>query len=438
MQFPRADVPLIFPQQGETGGVLFNRKDPIDANGATVPILDREGKAREAVHAYVMNGGKDLTGQSDRSNGKYRIPRTSVVNRVGDCAVCGTRMTAAQWIWCLNLVCLCVHTTMAFLTVYFAYWSKDLSRFSRDPYDMPIYRVKSVWTNTTTEAFHFSLVETGFSLNIAVLVTTFFLISAFAHLFAVVAGLFEGLWFFYWRQLDDAFVFWRWIEYFASASVMVLLIALSLGIRELNTLILLFVCMGTTQVFGLLTELYSRPVIAKDTTDYKNPVGMLGFVGKPSYAVNERALHLISQDQWEGDTPIEKADGTPADPIDYRKAQRTSNYIRRLVPFYCGWLPFTAVFVVLVVQLEWSRYESIQENSEDMPAWVRAVLYGSFMIFTSFAFVLPIFQWLSPAHYWGSELAYASLSLGSKLFLGLFFMFNVLLTESGFGTDNLL
>ncbi|MDA9603643.1 hypothetical protein N9S30_00650 [bacterium] len=188
----------------------------------------------------------------------------------------------------------------------------------------------------------------------------------------------------------------RWLEYFASASVMVLLIALSLGIREINTLILLFVCMSTTQVFGLLTELYSRPVITKDTTDYKNPVGKLGFIGKPNYVVNERALHLISESQWEGDTPLEKADGSPADPIDYRGAQRTSNYIRRLVPLYCGWLPYSAVFVVLIVQLEWARQDAIQEHSEDMPEWVRAALYGSFMIFTSFAFVLPIFQWLPP------------------------------------------
>ncbi|MDA9603642.1 hypothetical protein N9S30_00645 [bacterium] len=209
MQFPRADTPLVFPNQAETGGVLFNRKDPIDPNGETVPILDRDGKAREAVHSYVLNGGKDITGLSDRSITKYRIPNTSVVNRVGDCAICGTRMTAAQWVWVLNLVCLCAHTTMAFLTCYFAYWSKDLSKFSKDPYDQPIYRIKATWTNTTTEAFHFALVPSGYSLNIAVLVATFFSISAFAHLFAVVAGLCECFWFHYWRQLDDAFVWWR-------------------------------------------------------------------------------------------------------------------------------------------------------------------------------------------------------------------------------------
>jgi len=64
MQFPRADVPLVFPNQPETAGVLFNRKDPIDSNGETVPILDREGRAREAVHSYVMNGGKTSPGST--------------------------------------------------------------------------------------------------------------------------------------------------------------------------------------------------------------------------------------------------------------------------------------------------------------------------------------------------------------------------------------
>jgi hypothetical protein len=228
----------------------------------------------------------------------------------------------------------------------------------------------------------------------------------------------------------------RWIEYFASASVMILLMALSLGIREMNTLFLLFVCMSTTQVFGFITELYSRPVIKRDGTEYKTPVGRLGFVGKPNYTANERALHLVSQDQWEGDAPLTKPDGSPADPIDYRHAQYTSNYIRRLTPFFAGWMPFTAVFIVLIVHLEWARWDSVNNDGTDMPSWVHAILYGSFMIFSSFAFVLPIFQWLPPAHYWGSELAYASLSLGSKLFLGLFFMINVLMVEE-LTNDNL-
>ena len=429
MQFPRADVPLQFPNQKETGGALFNRKNPTDPNGETLPILDRDGNAREGVNNYVFNDGKDFTGLKNRSASKYRIPTTSVVNRVGDCKCGNFALTAGQWIWVLNLVCMCAHATMAFLTPYFAYWNKDLSHLDYDPYDQSLYRIQPTWTNNTRDIFTLELQKTGWSLNIATLVATFFSISAIAHLFAVIFGLFESTWFFYFRQLDDAFVWWRWVEYFSSSSVMIILMALSLGIREINTLFLLLVCMATTQIFGFLTELYSRPKITKDTTDYKTAVGKLGFIGKPQYSADERALHLISQSAWEGDAPTQNEDGTTADPIDYRSAQYSSNYIRRLVPFLCGWLPYSAVFIVLIVNLEWSRFVAISNYGSDMPSWVRSLLYGSFVIFTSFAFVLPIFQYLSPSHYWGSELTYCCLSLGSKLFLGIFFFINVLLVE---------
>ena len=46
--------------------------------------------------------GKDWTGVRIASVYKYRIPNTSVVNKVGDLRAllcCGYRLTAAQWIW---------------------------------------------------------------------------------------------------------------------------------------------------------------------------------------------------------------------------------------------------------------------------------------------------------------------------------------------------
>lgn len=72
--------------------------------------------------------------------------------------------------------------------------------------------------------------------NYATLVAIFFAISAAFHLWALVCGAFESCWFWYWRQLDDGFAYWRWIEYSGSASVMAMTIAISIGIREQNTL----------------------------------------------------------------------------------------------------------------------------------------------------------------------------------------------------------
>lgn len=65
-----------------------------------------------------------------------------------------------------------------------------------------------------------------------------------------------------------------------------------------------------------------------------------------------------------------------------------------------------------------------------IPSWINAALYGTFLLFSSFAFVLPIFQALPPGFYWASEVAYCILSLTSKLFLGLVLLTNVIMTEA--------
>ena len=90
---------------------------------------------------------------------------------------------------------------------------------------------------------------------------------------------------------------------------MSLLIATSIGIREQNTLALIFVSQFVTMMLGWMTELYSRPVIRQDKTSYSTPMGRLGFLNKPDYLNNSNALHLLSRDVWEGDRPIRDEDG---------------------------------------------------------------------------------------------------------------------------------
>jgi len=199
-----------------TGGALFNRKDPRNAAGEIQPILDRSLNARENTHNYVINNGKDLTGLHDRSRFKYRIPATSVVNKVGDCKLfccLGWRLTAAQWVWLLNLVCFAAHTAMVFLVAYLAWWSKDLEKYGdENPYHVRIYRMSAKWNNDTTQGYEMSIVDNEMPMDIAWGTLAFFLISAVFHLGAVLCGLFEHTWFVYWRQIDDCFCFWRWLE----------------------------------------------------------------------------------------------------------------------------------------------------------------------------------------------------------------------------------
>ena len=81
---------------------------------------DKENKLR-----YVpVYGHDDPLALAPDSRYKYRIPHTSVVNKVGDCKLCfcwGWRLTAAQWIWWLNLFCFVVHLSMVFVTFHLAY-----------------------------------------------------------------------------------------------------------------------------------------------------------------------------------------------------------------------------------------------------------------------------------------------------------------------------
>jgi hypothetical protein len=202
------------PAPTPTGGVVFNRKEPRNAAGERQPILNRRLEERKDVQNHVFNDGKDFTSLGDRSKFKYRIPNDSVVNKVGDCKLllcCGYRLTAAQWIWCLNFVCFLAHTAMVILTSYFAWWSKDLDKYGdENPYAIKIYRMTAEWTNSTSQSYTFMVEDNGWPIDIAWATLAFFAISAVAHLFAIVVGLFESTWFIYFRQLDDAFCWWRY------------------------------------------------------------------------------------------------------------------------------------------------------------------------------------------------------------------------------------
>jgi len=416
----------------KTGGALFNRKDPKNAAGEVVPILSRDGVPKKGAHNYIFNGGRDVTGLANRHRFKMRIPPTSVTRKVGDCGCFGVHPTAAQWLWMLNLVCFFTHSTMCVVVAYFAWWSKDLSKYEEDPYTLTIYRISAKWDNSTTQGYEINIEDNGMGFNLAWGTLFFFLISAVFHLLALVFGLFESTWSWYWRQIDDAFCWWRWLEYSMSASLMAILLAITIGIREENTLACFFVLVAVTQSFGFLTELYSRPVISKDAINYKTPIGRRGFVGAPDYEENPNALNLISQTTWEGERIIRSDDDKlVVSSLDFLHAQRCSNWVRRLVPYLIGIFPFVTWVVLCTFHLENSKRRLYEETSGDLviPAWINGLLYGTFLLFSSFSFVLPLFQYLPPGFYFGSEICYSLLSMSSKLFLGVTILVNVIMAE---------
>lgn len=97
--------------------------------------------------------------------------------------------------------------------------------------------------------------ESLFSLGIAVTVAVFLLLAALDH-FTVAA---PGVHRWYERGLTRRSNYARWVEYSVSASIMIVLIALFVGIRDLAALMGIFAANTGMILFGLLMERQQRP-----------------------------------------------------------------------------------------------------------------------------------------------------------------------------------
>ena len=491
-----------------TSGVLFNRPNPVDdqhdyvhaqshdrgrlqSSANNFSFVNQDGKQFARLTSeeqadkstFTRVSGHDWTSVDYASNFKYQIPLTSVVNKTADFRICGLcwprtlwwsrwccawHATAAQYIWFLNLLCFLVHVSMCVVVWYFAYrrWDRDPAT-QNDHVTLRIYRLTQVPTqqmldnNVTTwsggwnltnnlENDGFHLRENGLPINFASLVIAFFATSAIAHFWALIAGAFECCWFVFWRQMDDAFCWWRWVEYSISAPLMAMGVAITVGIREQNTLALIFMAMWSCIMQGgLLTEYVSVPKALRDESSYGHPKSRVEFdkwkasrdpVQAVDYWRDDSALKLISQTEWERDRPlysahdpdlpVETQDRTPR----FIRAQRTLNYLRRMLPHVLGYFPCIAAWVVIFNALETAKRD-VKDIDPDakIPFWIEALVYGQFFIFMSFAWVQAIFQRLPPAHYWGSELVFCTMSLIAKLYLGVILSAFVFLVDGDVG-----
>lgn len=202
--------------------------------------------------------------------------------------------------------------------------------------------------------------EEAESLPFTILAASFFLLSAFFHLlnFTLLRG-------YYLRQLADCYTPTRWVEYTFSASVMQLLIAYTLGIRERFSLYAAAVLVGVTMPFGYWGEQAARPA---------------------------------SPDAW------------------------TKSLAYRLLPWVVGHVPQVASWAIVVAQL----YDG-QFDFDRVPWFVFLILWGELALFFSFGFVQLGTQCMPPRLFWRGELAFQVLSLVAKGLLGLVLIFNVLM-----------
>ncbi|SCG43661.1 heliorhodopsin HeR [Micromonospora halophytica] len=103
-----------------------------------------------------------------------------------------------------------------------------------------------------------TLPETVFRLAIGPTVAVFLLFAAVDHLVVAAPGVHRW----YARRLDRRANYARWIEYSVSASVMIVLIGLFVGVRDLAAVIGIFAANTAMILFGLLMERQQKPGVA--------------------------------------------------------------------------------------------------------------------------------------------------------------------------------
>ena len=100
-----------------------------------------------------------------------------------------------------------------------------------------------------------TLPESVLSLRIGPVVAAFLLLAALDHALVATPGVHRW----YERCLDRGVNYARWIEYSVSASIMIVLIGMFVGIRDLAAVTAVFAANTAMILFGLLMERHQRP-----------------------------------------------------------------------------------------------------------------------------------------------------------------------------------
>lgn len=96
--------------------------------------------------------------------------------------------------------------------------------------------------------------NTLFDLRLGPVVASFLFVSALAHLIIVLPSAYQW----YERNLGRGINYARWFEYSVSASIMIVVIAMLVGVYDLGSLILVFSVNATMIFFGLNMEVQNQ------------------------------------------------------------------------------------------------------------------------------------------------------------------------------------
>jgi hypothetical protein len=135
--------------------------------------------------------------------------------------------------------------------------------------------------------------DTLWDLRIGPMVATFLFLSAAAHILVASPGIYQW----HSRNLTKGINYARWIEYSLSASLMIVVIAMLVGIYDVASLALLFTLNATMILFGLMMELHNQSTQKTNWISFWFGV-IAGAV--PWVAI---AIYLIGAGAGDGDVP---------------------------------------------------------------------------------------------------------------------------------------
>lgn len=222
--------------------------------------------------------------------------------------------------------------------------------------------------------------SSGFSLGWTII--AFHALSASFHLVAASALLLHEFqcarcnWLYEWYRygLYWNLALWRWLEYFFSASLMMLILGSMLGVREIRSLQAQIGCMATVILFGWITDLISSPFIVEEECKLSST--------------------LIFVRRW-----------------------KKGSWLVRLQVHLLGYVPYALVWVLV--------FRGYDNATTAFGPWLPPVSHqmviGTFVVFTVFGLVQLVLQALpfGPSLYAWGELVYIVLSFAAKANLGI-------------------
>lgn len=235
------------------------------------------------------------------------------------------------------------------------------------------------------------------SVQPALVILFFFALSCGFHLVLGLSMLIHalspetGLGCYYLEGMYNNRGFWRWLEYFFSASILFLVVAPLLGIRNVETLWCLVALMATTQLFGWLTERVSSECI--DAVRL-NPGDCCGWT--------------------------------------LRRRWRPGTLLLRLQCHLLGYLPYLVAWGLVLHQ-----YRLNMELLADLvPPFAQWSVLSGFVFYTCFGLVQLTLQLLTfgPSLYWIGEIVYLVLSFTAKANFGVVIVLNSLMEDSMYDT----